>query len=58
MVQSIKLLKNSPVKGRDGLGNKSNMKMSKSVQNWLLCIICQLSNSHSWTMDETHNFNC
>ena len=39
MVQSIMLLKNSPVKDRDGLGNKSNMKMSKSVQNWLLCII-------------------
>ena len=29
MVQSIKFLKNSPVKGKDGLGNKSNMKMSK-----------------------------
>ena len=34
-------------------------KCQKNVQNWLLCIICQLSKKlKSWSMDDTDNFNC
>ena len=41
------LTKITRVKGSGGLSNMSNIKMSKNVQNWQLCIICQLSKSQT-----------
>ena len=42
-----------------GLSKKSNIKMSKECPK--LAVMYDVSNvemSDSWTVDETHNFNC
>ena len=52
-------MENSPVVGGCGLVRNQMSKCQKNVQNWQVCIICQLSKSQTvQTMNDTHNFNC